>query len=142
MKNMAVLIDTNILLDVILKREPFFTFSNKIFSLCCSNVLSGKIAAHSITNIFYVARKNYTQSQLRTLLLSIFQFFDVISLDKEKLLSALNNSNFKDFEDCLQDECAHSINADYIITRNIRDFEGSKIPAITPEEYLKLAREL
>ena len=57
MKNMALLIDTNILIDVLCEREEFFLESKKVFDLCCSRKTKGIIAAHSITNIFYILRK-------------------------------------------------------------------------------------
>ena len=53
-------------------------------------------------------------------------------------MNALDNANFKDFEDCLQDECAAAVHADYIITRNAKDFMYSRVKAVTPEEFLKL----
>jgi len=55
-----------------------------------------------------------------------------------KIISALNNENFTDFEDCLQDECASDFNADYIVTRNISDFKDSKVKAIEPSEFLAI----
>lgn len=137
MKSMAVLIDSNILLDIFLNRMEFLENSRKVFDLCMNKIVSGKLAAHTITNLFYILRKNYTDEQRRNLLLSLFEIFDVISIDKNRLVAALENSNFKDFEDCLQDECASDINADYIITRNTKDFKGSMVKAITPEEFLE-----
>lgn len=137
MKSMAVLIDSNILLDIFLNRMEFLENSRKVFDLCKNKIVSGKFAAHTITNLFYILRKNYTDEQRRNLLLSLFEIFDVISIDKNRLVAALENSNFKDFEDYLQDECAYAINADYIITRNTKGFEGSMVKAITPEEFLE-----
>ena len=52
--------------------------------------------------------------------------------------NAIKKSNFKDFEDCLQDKCAVGVNANYIITRNVDDFVGSEVPAILPEDFLKI----
>ena len=74
----------------------------------------------------------------RDLFLALLGSFDVISLDKEKLISALKRKNFTDFEDCLQDECALSVHADYIVTRNKKDFAWSKVTALSPEEVLEV----
>ncbi|MCQ2240303.1 PIN domain-containing protein [Treponema sp.] len=131
------MIDTNILLDIFLNRIEFLDNSRKIFDLCKDNVVSGKLAAHTITNLFYILRKNYNDFQRRGIILSLFEIFDVVSVDKNRLVSVLEKSNFKDFEDSLQDECAYAINADYIITRNTKDFEGSMVKALTPEEFLE-----
>ena len=136
MKN-TVLIDTNILLDVFLKREPFYFNSNKIFQACLQGELRGVIAAHSFNNIWYIARKKYEDSKLRNLLTSIISIFEVESLDKTKILSALENSSFRDFEDCLQYECAQSLKCDYIITRDKEGFKTSNIKVFLPEEFLE-----
>ena len=66
------------------------------------------------------------------------KFLTVAGIGHEQMFEALNRDNFKDFEDCLQDECAKELKADYIITRNIKDFAHSKIPAVTPEQFLEV----
>lgn len=138
MDRLNLLIDTNIFLDVFLMRKPFEDISNKIFEACVSKKYNGIIAAHSFTTMFYVMRKNYDQADLRGILLNVAKYFQVSCLDKQKLIDGLQRSDFLDFEDCLQDECAMEFNADFIITRNTKDFKNSKVPAVTPEEFLKL----
>ena len=61
----------------------------------------------------------------------------VVGIDKAKIISALANDDFTDVEDCLQSECAKEFSADYIVTRNVKDFQNSEIPAISPDEFLK-----
>ena len=135
MKN-TVLIDTNIILDVFLMREPFYYASNNVFQLCLQDKITGVIAAHSFNNIWYIARKRIPEEKLRNLLISLISVFEVESIDKTKIISALGNSDFKDFEDCLQDECAKKYDCEYIVTRDKDDFRNSKIKAIPPEEFL------
>lgn len=137
MKNMALLIDTNILIDVLCEREEFFDDSKKVFDLCSSGKITGIIAAHSITNIFYILRKGYTDAQRRNLLLSLFAYFTISSVDEKKLRNALLRSDFIDFEDCLQNECAVEEKADCIITRNKKDFEGADVKVYTPGEFIE-----
>ena len=132
---MVVLIDTNVILDSVLDRKPFVEQSNAIFELCFKKKLYGCIAAHSITNLFFILRKHMTGKQRRVTLLKLCRLFTVVSIDSDKIISALNNDNFSDFEDCLQDECAVDFDADYIITRNISDFKGSKVKAVEPSEF-------
>lgn len=139
MKNITVLIDTNIFIDVLQDRIPFTDNSQAVIGLVTQKKIKGAVAAHSITNLWYILRKTHSDEERRNYLLSLFEIFDVVSIDKNRLVSALENSNFKDFEDCLQDECACAINADYIITRNTKDFESSIVKALTPEEFLKIA---
>ena len=137
MKNITVLIDTNIFIDVLQDRIPFTDNSQAVIGLVTQKKVKGAVAAHSITNLWYILRKTHSDEERRNYLLSLFELFDVVSMDKNRLVAALENSNFKDFEDCLQDECACAINADYIITRNAKDFESSMVKALTPEEFLE-----
>lgn len=134
---MMALLDLNILIDYFTKREPFFNFSNKIIELCISNQIEGLIASHSILNMHCILRKHFSIQDRATLLLSLFSVFTIVNVDNQKIISALENSDFQDSEDCLQAECAEFFNADYIITRNTKDFIKSPIPALTPEEFLK-----
>lgn len=71
-------------------------------------------------------------------MLNMLTVVDVVGLDKYKIINALKKPDFKDFEDCLQSECAEDCFADYIVTRNVKDFSETKIQAITPVEYLKV----
>ena len=135
---MKILIDTNILLDVIVKREPYFTDSEKIISMCVENKINGCIASHSVINIFYILRKSHTSKERRKILLDLCKIFDVINIDKHKMINALENERFDDMEDCLQSECANSYQANYIITRNVKDFSESKILAIEPKKFIEL----
>ena len=137
MKNITVLIDTNIFIAVLQDRIPFTDNSQSVVALVVQKKIKGAVAAHSITNLWYILRKTHSDEERRNYLLSLFELFDVVSMDKNRLVAALENSNFKDFEDCLQDECAYAINADYIITRNAKDFESSMVKALTPEEFLE-----
>ena len=98
---------------------------------------NGCIAAHSIPDIFYILRKSVPADERRETLRRFCQIFEVVGIDKDKLLDALNDADFTDFEDCLQSICAADFHADYIVTRNPKDFARSGIRAITPDEFLK-----
>lgn len=137
MKNITVLVDTNIFIDVLQDRIPFTDNSQAVIGLVTQKKIKGAVAAHSITNLWYILRKTHSDEERRNYLLSLFELFDVVSIDKNRLVAALEKSDFKDFEDCLQDECAYAINADYIITRNAKDFESSIVKALTPEAFLE-----
>lgn len=135
---MKILIDTNVLLDVIVKREPYFADSEKIISMCAENKINGYIASHSVMNIFYILRKSHTSKERRKILLDLCKIFNVVGIDRYKIINALENERFDDMEDCLQSECANSCQADYIITRNTKDFSESKILAIEPKKFIEL----
>ena len=138
---MRILVDTNVLIDVVTMREPFLADSVKIFELCQEKVIVGAIAAHSISNMSYILRKDFSRDKLREIFLNIFEVFRVEAIDFSKLLATVADETFSDFEDCLQVQCAKSFRADYIITRNVKDFAASEIPAVTPEDFCKILTE-
>ena len=138
---MLILIDTNVLLDVIARREAYVIFSEKVIDLCRQETINGAIAGHSVLNAMYVLRKNFTLEERKEIFLSLCEFLYVESVDFGKIIQALKDDDFSDFEDCLQMQCALSLRADYIVTRNVKDFAASEIPAVTPEEFLKILEE-
>jgi len=138
---MLILIDTNVLLDVIARREPYVIFSEKVIDLCRQEIINGAIAGHSVLNAMYVLRKNFTLEERKEIFLSLCEFLYVESVDFGKIIQALKDDDFSDFEDCLQMQCALSLRADYIVTRNVKDFAASEIPAVTPEEFLNILEE-
>lgn len=132
---MRVLVDTNIVLDYLLEREPYAESAKKIVVACKQKKVIGCIAAHTVSNMFFILRKIYSVEDRRTILKDICKLFDVEGIDRLKIIQALDNSDFKDFEDCLQMQCAKSFRADYILTRNLADYRDSEIACISPEEF-------
>lgn len=138
MKNTVVLFDTNIILDILEKRFPFYDASKSVLEHCVSGGITGYIALHSVSNIFYILRKSYSATDRRQLILDILDLLQVTGADHESVRNALQREDFSDFEDCLQDECAKQISANYIVTRNTADFSMSDVPAIAPDDLLKI----
>ena len=134
---MVILIDTNILLDCFISRQPFVDNAKNVLRLCFRKECNGYIAAHSVTNIFYILRKNFSASKRKKMLVELCEFIEVAGIQKKQVIDALVNEDFDDLEDRLQVECARIVNADYIVTRNITDFSASPIPVILPEDFLK-----
>ena len=133
-----ILIDTNVLLDYLLTREPFYEDAKNVLLACVEGKAKGCIAAHSIPNMFFILRKDYTSKERREVLYKLCSIFDVEGIDKTKLLAGLENEDFSDFEDCLQMECAKAYGANYIVTRNVADYVTSEVKAIMPRDYLEL----
>lgn len=133
---MVVLIDTNVLIDFLLTREPFYEASSKVITKCARGEFDGCVAIHSIPNLWYILRK-IPEMKRRKWMSDICEFLRVEGISHEDVLKAVRMAEFKDFEDCLQDRCAERIGAKYIITRNTKDFEGSVVSAVTPEEFLE-----
>ncbi len=132
---MILLIDTNILLDVLQVREPYFESSFKIWSVCeYYESVTGYISAMSPMNISYVMRKELTPERRQEMIAALsltFRFADLTMSDIETAA----NMKWRDFEDAVQSTTAERIKEEYIITRNTKDFQASTIKAITPEEY-------
>ena len=133
---MKILVDTNVILDVLCAKKDFVDDSSKVWKYCEVNKIKGYISALSIPDIVYILRKELTPEKTQEIIKQIFLIFKVTDLNAEDLKkAALIKSN--DYEDSLQIVCANRIKADFIITRNIRDFSNSKILAIKPSELLK-----
>ena len=139
---MRVLIDTDVIMDFIVDREPFASDAEKIIDLCIEKQISCCVAAHTIPNLFYILRKYLSIEERRDILLGICKMFLVIGIDSDKLESALQDSSFEDFEDCLQVQCANDFLADFIVTRNVQDFINSTIPALEPTGVIAKLLEL
>jgi predicted nucleic acid-binding protein len=134
---MILLIDTNVILDHLIARQPFMDAASRILRLCFEQKCSGYIAVHSISNIFYIIRKQFPANKRKEMLLGLCEFIEVVGIQKKQVIDALINEKIDDFEDGLQIECARTIHADYIVTRDIADFSASSIPAILPEDLLQ-----
>jgi predicted nucleic acid-binding protein len=139
---MVVLIDTNIILDFLLKSEPFVDEANAIYKFCSETENTGYITAHTITNIFYILRKRFSSVERKNMLSDICSLMEVAGIDKEQIINTLSDDNFDDIEDCLQAECAKTVGAEYIITRNTSDFMNSPIRAVLPNEFLREVRQV
>ena len=133
---MKVLIDTNVVLDVLCNRQAFSADSEAVFKLCEVNKISGYLSALSIPNIIYIMRKELEPERTKEILTKLMLIFHVADLKADDLKRAAE-LKFQDYEDAVQSVCASRIHADYIVTRNLRDFSESKVPAIAPSELLK-----
>lgn len=133
---MRILIDTNVILDVLCARENFLEASSKVWKYCEINKLEGYISALSVPNIVYILRKELTPEKTQQIIDQLFLIFSIADLKSDDLKKAAYMKT-SDYEDALQMTCAARIKADFIITRNIREFIASKVPAIKPSELLE-----
>jgi len=131
-----MMIDTNIILDVLLEREPFYAHSKAVLDLCENKKILGFISASTATDIFYLIRKGLGSTD------EAYKALGHI-LDIVKILTVTNNDvndafllKAKDFEDCLLATCAKSNKCSGIITRNKKDFSEFNIAVYSPEEIL------
>lgn len=133
---MKVLVDTNVILDVLCNRKEFVEDSLRVFQCCEAQHITGYISALSIPNIVYIMRKELDQEKIREILHTLTMVFSVVELRESDLLKAAELP-FGDYEDALQSVCAARVRADYIVTRNGKDFENSSVLAISPTDLLK-----
>ena len=137
-KKLKVLIDTNVAMTFLTKRkDPFTKEAEDIMYLCCAEKITGYLAFHSLSTIWYLGRK-FSEEKGREMLEIVCDLLTIVGASQEEIVDAVQNKSFKDFEDCLQDKCAKEAGCDYIVTANIRDFKESEVPAIPPDELLKL----
>lgn len=111
-----------------MKRELYAKEAIKIIDLCNKKQLTGYIAAHTVSNLFYILRKDFSVVQRKEILTALCGIFEISGIDRSKIIAALDNDGFVDLEDCLQMECAMEIGAEYIITRNLSDFLIPELP--------------
>lgn len=133
---MKILIDTNVILDVLCNRTDFVEDSLKVFKYCEVNQIMGCISAMSVSNIVYIMRKELDSERIKEILTVLTSLFTVVDLREADLLKAAD-LDFADYEDALQSVCATRVKANYIVTRNIKDFKNSPVPAIKPSELFE-----
>jgi predicted nucleic acid-binding protein len=127
-----ILLDCDVLLDQMLRREPFLADSARIFNDCEAGKIHGAIAWHSLANAYYVAEDGKKTLKFFEDLLS---FVEVAGGNTELALEAIR-SGFSDFEDALQSACAKQFDADFILTRNVKDYKFSPIKAVSPADFI------
>ena len=123
-----VFLDTNIVLDYLLSRYPEAAAVEEIYDQCIRGEIECYISPHSLSNIFYILRKDYSIAERKLALSSLCEICQVQEIDERIVKDALEDPRFDDFEDALQMRCAEACNADVFITRDMNDFRDSKIP--------------
>ncbi|MEO9210194.1 MAG: PIN domain-containing protein [Ginsengibacter sp.] len=133
-----ILIDTDVILDFFFDRKPFSENSAKILSLCESRKIDGFITPVILSNVYYLLCKTSKHEKVIEKLKMLISFIDILVINKESIVQALN-SDFKDFEDALQNYSAElNKNIDIILTRNTKDYIKSSLAVMTPDTYLSM----
>lgn len=135
---MELLIDTNIIVDILQKRQPWFADSYSVVASCIQGKHNGYVTAHSLSDLFFILRKSHDVNARKYAVILLCNHFTVFAEDRQAYLSVANNSLLTDLEDGLQIYCAENCKIDYIITRNVQDFQQSKVPAITAHDFLSM----
>lgn len=132
---MNIFIDTNILLDVLARREPFYADSAQVWTLAETGRIAGHISALSLSNLFYLMRRMKGQKAARKALGILRDIFNLVPLDVQITNQAID-SDIKDFEDAIQFFSAIRVGSAVLITRNTKDFPSTDVAIQTPTEFL------
>ncbi len=132
-----LLVDTNIVIDLLAKRDSFYDDAAKLFSLADKNKIKLSISSLTFANTNYILQKSQSSSTTREILRKFKILIIVLPLDDKIIDLALNDKGFDDFEDAIQYYSALENNQDIIITRNLKDFKSSKIPVMTANAFIR-----
>lgn len=132
---MKVTLDINVLLDVFQKREPHYAASAQVVSMVTSETLAGVCPAHGLTTLYYLVRKHASKPDAEAAMDQVLRHFQIGNLEAADWQEARGLS-FTDFEDAVVATVARATGSAFIITRNVDDFAGSPVPAITPADFL------
>jgi predicted nucleic acid-binding protein len=130
-----VLVDTNVVLDVLMAREPHLGHALSVFAAVESGRVRGALGATTVTTVFYLAAKAVGSDAARRHVRALLEMFDVASVDRAVLMRALD-AGFADFEDAVLVEAARASGVEAVITRDRAGFASSTLPVFTPEAFL------
>ncbi|QTE23172.1 type II toxin-antitoxin system VapC family toxin [Polaribacter cellanae] len=129
-------IDTNIVVDLLLERKPFYKYAEKIFTLSDEGKLKLVVSALTIANTHYIISNLKSKELAREAIAKFKVLVEIISLSDKIIELALSDVTFPDFEDGLQYYSAIDANCAFIITRDLKDFKNSALPVMTAESYI------
>lgn len=138
---MRVLIDTNVILDIVLEREPFVEHAVQLLHTAQQTNIQLFLTATTITDLYYITRKAKGRAIALEFIADLLQFMEIAGVDKEIIMQALH-SDIIDFEDAIQENAAKSQAIQLIITRNETDFAASALEIQTPASFLSRFKEV
>jgi len=138
---MKILVDSNVVLNKLLKQPAFFAGSNAIFTLAEIGKITGYISASAITDIYYITRKSLGKTAAHEAIKKTLLIFYPATVTDNNIYHALD-LEWDDFEDSVQYVVGEDLAVDYIVTRNIKDFVSGSIPAVTPEQFIETITDI
>ena len=138
---MTVIIDTNVVLDVLLKRHPFYEDSFVISQLANLKRFIGYVSASAVTDIFYISQKKLGKKGAKEAIKHLLNIYHPATVTDKDIYKALDLT-WDDFEDSVQFTVGEGLSADYIVTRNTQDFSSGHIPAVTPEQFMRIIADI
>ena len=136
-RELSALLDLNVILDVLQRREPFYEMSARVLAAAETGLVEGWIAAHSLTTLFYLFARHHSAEQARVSLTDLLTFLSVAAVDQRVIEQALSLP-YPDFENAVQMMAAVRSGVQYVVTRDVRDYKAGPLPALQPVELLAL----
>lgn len=137
MKN--IFLDTNIVIDFLADRKPFSAAADRLFSLAQENKVKLYVSAVSFSNIYYILKQSFSHVKVLELLDELYDLVEIAEVSQGIIRKSLKTSFFKDFEDCIQYNCALTVrNLSCIVSRDGKEYKKSALPVMSPEEAVAL----
>jgi predicted nucleic acid-binding protein len=134
---MRILVDLNVIVDVMQNRPPFYEDSASVVDAVVREEVMGWLAAHSMTTLFYIISHTHNRETAVQAITGLLESFAITKLDDAVIREALS-LGWRDFEDAVQIAAACAEGIDYLITRNIKDFQSGPVPVMQPAAFLVL----
>jgi len=138
---MTILLDTNVALDILLNRKPWYVNAALIFGMAQQNFFKGYVSASTVTDLFYITAKENGKKTAREAIKRLLKVFYPATVTDKNIYQALE-IEWDDFEDSVQFTVGMNLSVDYIVTRNIKDFASSSIEVVTPEQFIETITDL
>ncbi len=138
---MKVLIDTNVIIDALTSREPWNKSAETIFIMAANHMMDMYITASSATDIYYLVRKHlHSADSAKQVMGKLYSLVGILSVSGAECVDALA-SPVNDYEDAVVERVSAKADMDYIITRNIKDYQNGMVKAILPDDFISLMTE-
>lgn len=135
---MRILADTNVIIDVLTSRKPWNESAEKIFLMAANNTIEMYITASSATDIYYLIRKHlHDADTAKTIMGKLYSLVGILEVTEADCIDALASS-IRDYEDAVVEKVAARQGMDYIVTRNIKDFQSGNTNVIIPDDFVKI----
>jgi len=138
---LRVLVDTNVVLDVLLAREPFAKAAAEVLALVEESRIEGFLCATTVTTVHYLLEQALAPKEARLALKRLLDLFEIAPVNRSVLEQALR-SDLLDFEDAVLEQSALLVSVDVITTRNLKDFQKSSVIALDPPELLSAVESM
>ena len=138
---MKVLIDTNVIIDALTSRKPWSESAEQIFIMSANHMMDMYITASSATDIYYLVRKYlHSTDQAKQVMEKLYSFIGILTVSGAECIDALASA-VSDYEDAVVERVSVKADMDFIITRNVKDYQQGMVKAISPDDFIVLMRD-